>query len=213
MSRQAAAAQPVPVEPLPSGPAQPSRRGLRRWLPAILTILLVVAAFAVASWIAIDPGRVEQVRDLLGSPTGLVVLFLLNVLANATLILPVPGLALTGFAATVADPLVVGLVAGAGQTVGELTGYLVGYSGRHALGADARTQRLAGWMRRWGAATVFLLALIPNPLFDVAGIIAGATHMPLRTYLAAAGAGKILKNLALAYGVILSIDQLIRLVP
>lgn len=190
----------------------PARAGLRRWLPAVFTLALVAAAFGIATWIAIDPERVAQVRELLASPGGLLVLFALNVLSNATLVLPVPGLALTGVAATAGDPLIVGIVAGAGQTVGELTGYMVGFSGRRALGVDARTQRLTRAMKRWGAPILFILALLPNPFFDIAGIIAGATRMPLRIYLAAAGAGKILKNLALAYGVAVGLDWL-RLTP
>jgi uncharacterized membrane protein YdjX (TVP38/TMEM64 family) len=190
-------------------PARPRRR----WLPLALTLVLVAVAFGLGSWIAADAARVEQVRALLGSPYGLVVLFALNALANATLILPVPGLALTVVAATVADPFVVGVVAGVGQTVGELTGYLAGASGRSALGADARTRRMAGWMRRWGAPILFVLAALPNPLFDVAGIIAGATRMPLRLYLVAAGAGKIVKNLVLAYATTLGMGWLLELFP
>lgn len=172
----------------------------------IITGILVVLAFAVGAWIAVDPVRVEEVKRLISSPQGLLALFVINVVSSATLILPLPGLVLTPLAATVADPLLVGLIAGSGQTLGELTGYLAGYSGRKALGMDARTQRMTGLMRRWGAAILFVLALIPNPFFDVAGIIAGATRMPLRLYLLAAGSGKILRNIALAYGVTLGID-------
>ncbi|MBA3851517.1 MAG: VTT domain-containing protein [Chloroflexi bacterium] len=175
----------------------------------IITAILVLMAFAVGTWIAADPVRVAEVRRLIGTPEGLLALFLINALSSATLILPLPGLALTPLAATVADPLLVGIIAGSGQTVGELTGYLAGYSGRKALGMDARTQRMTNWMRRWGAALLFVLALIPNPFFDVAGIIAGATRMPLRLYLLAAGAGKILKNVALAYGVTLGLGWLL----
>ncbi len=182
------------------------RRAWQRWFPVIITAILVVMAFAAGTWIAADPARVEEMRRLISSPQGLLALFFINVVSSATLILPLPGLALTPLAATVADPLVVGLIAGSGQTIGELTGYLAGYSGRKALGIDARTQRLTNLMRRWGAPILFVLALIPNPFFDVAGIIAGATRMPLRLYLLAAGSGKIFKNMALAYGVTLGID-------
>lgn len=196
-----------PASP-PAAPPEP-RRAWKRWFPMIITAILVVLAFAVGTWIAADPIRVAEVQRLIRSPEGLLALFLINVLSSATLILPLPGLALTPLAATAADPLLVGLIAGTGQTVGELTGYLAGYSGREALGRDARTQRMTTWMRRWGATTLFLLALIPNPFFDVAGIVAGATRMPLRLYLLAAGSGKILKNIALAYGVTLGLGWLL----
>ncbi|MDQ3600532.1 MAG: hypothetical protein M3408_04645, partial [Actinomycetota bacterium] len=87
----------------------------------IITAILVLMAFAVGSWIAADPVRVAEVRRLIGTPEGLLALFLINALSSATLILPLPGLALTPLAATVADPLLVGIIAGSGQTVGELT--------------------------------------------------------------------------------------------
>ncbi len=192
------------IDPFAARPTP--RRAWQRWFPVIITAILVVMAFAAGTWIAADPARVEEMRRLISSPQGLLALFLINVVSSATLILPLPGLALTPLAATVADPLLVGLIAGSGQTIGELTGYLAGYSGRKALGIDARTQRMTSLMRRWGAPILFVLALIPNPFFDVAGIIAGATRMPLRLYLLAAGLGKILKNIALAYGVTLGID-------
>lgn len=207
--------RPVDSSAPASPPASPSaarpepRRAWKRWFPVIITAILVVMAFAVGTWIAADPVRVAEVKHIISSPEGLLALFLINVLSSATLILPLPGLALTPLAATVADPLLVGLIAGTGQTIGELTGYLAGYSGRKALGMDSRTQRMTTWMRRWGAAILFVLALIPNPFFDVAGIVAGATRMPLRLYLLAAGSGKILKNIALAYGVTLGLGWLL----
>jgi len=56
-----------------------------------------------------------------------------------------------------------------------------------------------------------VLGVIPNPLFDVAGIIAGALRMPVGVYLVAAGAGKIIKNIAVAYGAAFGIEWLTRI--
>ena len=192
-----------PPEALP--PPPPARR-LR--LVQILTVLIIVGAFAGTLVVLGDPARRAQVEELIQSPGGLLVLFAIAAISNATLILPVPGLALTALAATVADPLVVGVVAGAGQTLGELTGYLAGYSGQTLIDDSPRYARLVGWMRRFGAITIFVLGVIPNPLFDVAGIIAGALRMPVGLYVVAAGAGKIIKNLAVAYGAAYGIEWL-----
>ena len=43
-----------------------------------------------------------------------------------------------------------------------------------------------------------MLALVPNPAFDVAGALAGALRMPLVRFLMAAGAGKVLRNVIIA---------------
>jgi uncharacterized membrane protein YdjX (TVP38/TMEM64 family) len=130
---------------------------------------------------------------------GYVGLFLLNVATSATLILPVPGLALAFAAGSSFSPIGVGLAVGGGSTLGELTGYLAGYSGRGAVENQARYQRVQGWMRRYGLWVIFVLALIPNPLFDVAGIICGVLRIRLWKFLLAAGAGKVLKAMLIAY--------------
>ena len=187
----------------------PAPRRLR--LVQILTLLIVVGAFAGALYVLGDPARRAQVEKLIQSPGGLLILFVISAISNATLILPVPGLALTALAATVANPLVVGIVAGAGQTLGETTGYLAGYSGQGLIDENPRYARMVRWMRRFGPITIFVLALIPNPLFDIAGIIAGALRMPLWLFLTAAGLGKIIKNVAIAYGAALGIEWLTRI--
>jgi membrane protein YqaA with SNARE-associated domain len=163
-------------------------------LTIVGTVLLVLGAFAVMAWLTSDPGRRASVEGLLGSPTGLVLLFGLSALSTATLILPAPGLVLTAMAGAAGEPLVVGLVAGLGQAVGELTGYAAGSSGRTLLPSSAAADRIIDWLRRWGGAMIFVLALVPNPVFDVAGIAAGGVRMPVWHYLGAAAAGKIIKN-------------------
>jgi membrane protein YqaA with SNARE-associated domain len=55
-------------------------------------------------------------------------IFLISLAASATLIFPVPSLALVFALGGVLNPVLVGLAAGLGETPGELTGYLAGYS-------------------------------------------------------------------------------------
>lgn len=186
--------------------APPSPKRLR--LVQVVTLLVVAGAFAGTIYILGDAARRAQVEALIQSPGGLLALFAIAAISNATLILPVPGLALTALAATVADPLLVGVVAGAGQTLGEMTGYLAGYSGQTLVDNIPRYAQLVGWMRRFGPATIFVLAIIPNPLFDVAGIIAGALRMPVWLYVIAGGVGKIIKNTAVAYGAVYGVEWL-----
>jgi len=170
------------------------------WLLRAAIVAVAAGAFGAMAWLAADAGAREVVSNLVRSPFGLAVLFGLAALSSATLILPAPGLALTALAATTADPLIVGIVAGAGQAVGELTGYAAGASGRSLLPDTPTIDRLRTRMTRRGAPVIFILALIPNPVFDIAGVIAGALHMPVSRYLAAAAAGKIIKNIAVAGG-------------
>lgn len=54
-------------------------------------------------------------------------------------------------------------------------------------------------MRKYGDPTILVLAIIPNPLFDMAGMIAGVLKMPVWKFLIFCTVGKIIKMLAFAY--------------
>ena len=109
------------------------------------------------------------------------------------MILPAPGLALAFAAGGSLSPLLVGLAVGSGSAVGELTGYLAGVSGRGVIENQARYDQIRGWMRSGGLWVIFFLSLVPNPLFDIAGITAGAMRIPVWKFLAATWGGKVIK--------------------
>ncbi len=66
-------------------------------------------------------------------------------------------------------------------------------------------------MERHGTVSMFLFSVFPNPLFDVAGVAAGAVKMPLRRFFLAVLAGKVIKNTYLAAMGGLGADILARL--
>lgn len=128
--------------------------------------------------------------------------------ASGGLIIPVPALATSCTASAFLNPAFVGLIAGTGETLGELTGYFLGYSGRGVLQKSRLYQRLEGWMRRRGWLVLFLLALIPNPIFDVAGVAAGALRYSLWKFLVIVWVGKLMKFLIIAYSCAYSVEWL-----
>jgi uncharacterized membrane protein YdjX (TVP38/TMEM64 family) len=175
-------------------------RGLARALSIGAAVVLAIGAFAIMLWLTSDPIRREIVEGVIRSPFGLLALFGLAALSTATLILPAPGLALTAIAGAAGDPFVVGVVAGLGQAVGELTGYAAGSSGGSFVPDGAAQSPVTGWLRRRGVLVIFLLAVFPNPVFDLAGVAAGVLRMPVLHYLVAAACGKVIKNVAIAGG-------------
>jgi membrane protein YqaA with SNARE-associated domain len=54
-------------------------------------------------------------------------------------------------------------------------------------------------MARYGMLTLFVLAAVPNPVFEIAGLTAGAVRMNFWRFLGPVTAGKVLRGLALAY--------------
>ena len=104
------------------------------------------------------------------------------------------GAALVACAAGVVyGPIGVGLVAGLGSALGELTGYMAGAGGKALIPQGQLYERLHHFMQRHGMAAIFLLAAIPNPIFDVGGIIAGALQMKGWKFLLAAALGKSIR--------------------
>ena len=127
-------------------------------------------------------------------------LFVFAFLASALLFLGAPVFALAIAAGAALNPIAVGLVAGLGSALGELTGYLAGFGGNSVLQRQPFYAQFEGWMQQRGTLAVFLLGLIPNPIFDVAGVIAGAVRMPLWKFVLAGWVGKSLRLIVLAYG-------------
>ncbi len=126
-------------------------------------------------------------------------IFLFSILANATILIPVPGVVFTSAMGAVFNPLFVALAAGSGAALGELSGYLAGFSGQAVVEDTERYRRVVRWMEKYGDLTILFLAFIPNPLFDLAGILAGVLKMPVWTFLAYCLIGKVLKMMMFAY--------------
>ncbi len=129
-------------------------------------------------------------------------IFLLSIIANATIIIPLPVLVLTSAMGTIFNPLGVAIAAGSGAALGELTGYLAGFSGQAIAERADKYQRVLDWMKAHPRLTdlaIFVLALIPNPLFDLAGMASGTLRIPLWRFLFLVWLGKILKMLPFAY--------------
>ena len=138
-------------------------------------------------------------------------IFLISILANATILLPAPGIVFVFAMGGVFNPFIVGLAAGAGAAIGELSGYMAGFSGQPLAEKTKIYQRIESWMRRYGMLTIFVLAVIPNPFFDLAGMAAGALKMPLYKFLIACLPGKIIKMWVFAYAGAYSIGWLFNL--
>jgi uncharacterized membrane protein YdjX (TVP38/TMEM64 family) len=179
---------------------EPWLSGTRLKVVRIITLLVVIAITVFIFSIR------DQAETL--STYGYPGIFLLSLLSNATLILPAPGIALTFAAGAIFDPFWVAIAAGAGATIGEFTGYAAGFSGKGAVENSKTYARLERLTERYGHWTIFTLALLPNPLFDLAGASAGALGMRVPKFLFWTWLGKTLKMLIFAFAGALSINWL-----
>lgn len=148
-------------------------------------------------------------RDDFGaSQVGYGAVALSALVASAGIIIPVPALATACATAIFLNPFLVGVIAGSAETVGELSGYYLGYTGRDALAKSRLYQRMERWMRRRGWLLLFVVSLVPNPIFDVVGIAAGALRYPIFGFLAVVWVGKVVKFLVFAYACTAGADWL-----
>ncbi|MGB3702039.1 MAG: VTT domain-containing protein [Anaerolineales bacterium] len=120
-------------------------------------------------------------------------IFVLSFMAYATVLLPAPGVAVVFTMGSIFNPLGVALAAGTGAALGELSGYLAGFSGQAVVERVEVYERLTRWMKKNGSLTIFLLAAIPNPFFDLAGVAAGSLKMPVVRFFIFCWMGEVVK--------------------
>jgi len=183
-------------------PLSPERAGFvwRFEYTLLIGVALLMTVFAIAFfYFGADTSNLQS--------WGYFGVFVINLVGSASILLPSPAAASTVGGGALLDDLLgipafiwVGLIAGLGESIGEFSGYAAGYGGRVVFEGRPEYERVNRWMERRGALTMFALSAFPNPLFDIAGVAAGATRMPIRRFFFSVLAGKIIKNTYIAAG-------------
>ena len=181
---------------------QPIRSHLSKNILRILALLVVIA---ITYFVYSIRDRVDQFAAY-GYPG----IFLVALMANATVFLPAPGVAIVFAMGNIFNPLGVALAAGTGGALGELSGYLAGFSGQAVIEHTRAYDRIHSWVVKYGVWAIFLLSAIPNPFFDIAGVTAGIARMSLRRFLIACWIGQLIKMAFFAYAGFYSLDWLMK---
>ncbi|MEM4346948.1 MAG: VTT domain-containing protein [Candidatus Caldarchaeum sp.] len=126
--------------------------------------------------------------------------FAVSILGSLIPFLPVPYLFVVVLLSDTIDPLILGLVAGVGGSLGKITSYTLGRLGYRFLGQDSknRMDALREIIGKYGDLGVFVFALTPLP-DDVYIIPAGMIKLSFTRFLIANTLGKILLATAVAY--------------
>lgn len=193
-------------------PLQDIWQSLKGWRPSPVQWLSILLAIAIAVVLIQYQDRISELGQF-GYPG----IFVVSVLGNATVGAPAPSIvAIIGIGAAL-NVWLASAIAGFGSALGEMLGYVFGYSTHtnwnftlfgYQLGnkeaveseltAKSWYQRLtmlingrAGWL------TLLVLAIIPNPVFDIGGILAGLAKMPWWLFLGVTTLGKTIRYLIL----------------
>jgi membrane protein YqaA with SNARE-associated domain len=185
-------------------------RGLRKvvWLrKRLLPLLGLLVAIGIVAGIVYvyvkNPHIFHELRAY-----GYLGAFIISIILNATIILPVSNMAfIISLGATLPSPVAVGLAGGVGAAIGEMTGYIAGRSGRGLLVKNKVYNRVEGWVKRWGWIAVFIMSIFPF-LFDIVGIIAGALRMPFWRFFLACWLGRTIIYIAVAWGASIGVKLL-----
>jgi len=176
----------------------------RRWAAWRLeyTLLIFVVALMTVFAFAFFYFQVEvsRLKDY-----GYAGVFIISFSGAASMILPTPALASVVGGGAILNSYLgiptfvwVGIVAGLGEALGEFTGYAAGYGSRIMIQERPEYKRVQSWMERHGVMTMFVMSVLPNPLFDVAGAAAGVVRMPRGRFFLSVLAGKIIKGMYMA---------------
>lgn len=163
---------------------------MKRKIRIIFEIVLMILIIGLSVTIFLLRDKIQNVSEV-----GYLGLFVLCFLANATVLLPAPSLMIAASCALIMNPWLVAVCAALGSTLGEFVGYAFGtvtedLSPTFKNLLDKLTTKIHNQ-----TLLVFILAVLPLPLFDLVGIYSGGTKMNLIKFFLACFAGKLIKML------------------
>ena len=173
-----------------------------RWIRlAIVFVIIVALSLALMflfNWLLAPVKDDLKQYELLAY----LVVFGVALAANMTIVAPVYVFTpIMVAAAGIYNPALIALAAALGGTTGELSGYLAGSLGKKIVFSDypEAYEKVSGWVDKYGVLAIFVLAFQPVFPFDVAGIVAGATKMPVHRFYIACFLGRFPKYLITCY--------------
>lgn len=168
----------------------------KRIIPLLVLLAVIILSVSLFLLYGQDPAVLARFQRY-----GYLGAFLVSLIGNASvflfigMVMPV----LTSIGAMLylvsgfLGPVGVGLAGGAGAAIGEIAGYLIGYSGRGIIEKSERYERVVNRVGRKGAIedklVVFVFSLFPF-VFDVVAIAAGALRIPLWQFVIACWLGR-----------------------
>ena len=146
--------------------------------------------------------RIPLWAKALTDAMGYLGIFFVSFIGSATIVLPVPSFILVFFLGAVMNPWLVALSASLGNAFGELVGYALGRGGGKIIQRKYRkaVERYKKWFEKdrvFVLITLFAATPLPD---DIVGVICGIFNYNVKKFIVASFIGKLVMNLALAFG-------------
>ena len=130
---------------------------------------------------------------------GYVAAFVVTGLSSATVVMPSPGFAAVLLMAKDLNWLILGISAGIGGALGEMTAYYIGTHGTETLEGHKSYEWFQKGMKKLGGPIILISALVPLLPVDAAGLIAGAVRYPVVKFLIYLAIGKVVMTATLMF--------------
>lgn len=180
----------------------------------VLGILGVVLTILMAAAIVIFKKDVQELHHY-----GYMGAFFISILGGATIIVPVPMLAVVfALGGVMPSPWLVAISAALGELVGALTIYMTGQGAGRAMANSKHGriqkayERMLDLMERRGAIALFAVTSVVNPFFYPAAFACGALHFGLRRYIFIVLVGKTIKCMTVVYAGYFGLKGLFRVI-
>ncbi len=135
--------------------------------------------------------------------------FLVSLLGAASVFVPIPDSAVVFALASseLFNPLLIAVAATIGGTVGEFSGYLLGFSGRKPIKKrfEKNMDFFSKLFKKYGSFMIFIFALTPLP-DDLIFIPLGVLRYSVSKAFISGFIGKFILNTAIAYGGLFFVD-------
>ncbi|MFH0929542.1 MAG: VTT domain-containing protein [Candidatus Aenigmatarchaeota archaeon] len=127
--------------------------------------------------------------------------FLISMIGSSSIIFPLPSIAVIFASSSFLNPVLVGLFAGLGSAIGEMTSYALGFGGEKIIERRWKKdmKNLEKHFEKYGGFfMIMIFAFTPLP-FDIIGIFSGTVRYPFKKFFLATLIGKIALHLLVAY--------------
>jgi membrane protein YqaA with SNARE-associated domain len=174
-----------------------------KW-PFVLGIIGVILTLLMCAAIIYYSDEVKNMQQY-----GYIGAFFISILGGATIIIPVPMLAVVfALGGAMGNPwqvAIVGVSAALGELVGALTIYMTGHGAGRAISfskhgrVQKAYERMLDLMERRGAIALFAVTSVVNPFFYPAAFACGALRLGLKKYIPIVLIGKLIKCMTVVY--------------
>jgi membrane protein DedA with SNARE-associated domain len=212
MSQQPEKVPPACPIDKPTAEAEPQKSSRAGIILAVAGVILTILMF-VAIILLADQVKVMQKWGYLGA-------FIISILGGATIIIPVPMLAVVAaLASALGTPwevAMLGFSAAAGEVIGALIIYYTGHGAGNAINSPKHSRvqkvfnKMVGFIERRGSWALFAVTFIINPLFYPAAFVCGAIKFRLSKFLIVVTIGKLIKCMTVVYAAFYGLKGLFR---